>query len=250
MNYNITDIAFEQISGDYYWAKYGDFKVVMDMKTGYINATKLCALAASKNGQPKHFKLWKQNNITKEIINEISLSVGMLADELFTVNTGGQILEARGTYVHPELIPHIACWASPKFAIAVMRIVNKFMVDREINRRNIVISGGQSTEIEARASMRDDITNASLPADRPLQCVYFIRSGEYIKIGYTSDLPKRLSNLQTGNPHQLTVIHTILTRQAEEIEADLHEMFTEYHVSGEWFRLPDDAIARVKELYE
>jgi hypothetical protein len=249
MSYNIAEIAFEQISGDYHWARYGDFKVVMNVNTGYINASKLCALATSEGGQPKQFSMWKQNITTREIMNEVSQSLGIpVADLLVSLINGPN--ELKGTYVHPELIPHIACWASPKFAVAVMKIINKFMVDRELNRRNIIVGGGHEEEIAARANMRDDITNASLPADRVLQCVYFIRSGEYTKIGYTADLPKRMSTLQTANPERLELVHKIVIMYAEKVECDLHQMFAEYNVGGEWFKLPTDAIAQVKAMYD
>ncbi len=37
---------------------------------------------------------------------------------------GGVVDIIRGTYVHPLLIPHIASWISPEFAIKVSEIVN------------------------------------------------------------------------------------------------------------------------------
>ena len=33
-----------------------------------------------------------------------------------------------GTYCHPSLIPHIACWVSPDFALKVSEIINFFIV--------------------------------------------------------------------------------------------------------------------------
>src|SRR5271156_1538560 len=39
----LSDIAFEQITGNYWYAAYGPFRVVMMKDTGYINATKLCS---------------------------------------------------------------------------------------------------------------------------------------------------------------------------------------------------------------
>ncbi len=47
MLYDITDIAYQQIKDNYYWAQYGDFKVIMNKSTGYINATKLCSLGGN-----------------------------------------------------------------------------------------------------------------------------------------------------------------------------------------------------------
>ena len=36
------DIAFEQISGNYWWGVYGDFKVIIMKDCGFINASRLC----------------------------------------------------------------------------------------------------------------------------------------------------------------------------------------------------------------
>ena len=38
----LSEIAFEQISGNYWYGQYGDFKVIMMKDCGYVNATKLC----------------------------------------------------------------------------------------------------------------------------------------------------------------------------------------------------------------
>ena len=139
---NITDIAFEQISGDYHWGSYGEFRVVINVKTGYINATHLCKLADGKEGNKKDFRDWRKNASTDELIYEVSSSGGIPPDDLFKVTTGGQVLEIRGTYVHPDLIPHVASWASPKFAIKVSRIVNAHLVreyTESIKQKELVI---------------------------------------------------------------------------------------------------------------
>jgi len=33
-----------------------------------------------------------------------------------------------GTYCHPDLVPHIACWISEVFAFKVSKIINNYMV--------------------------------------------------------------------------------------------------------------------------
>ena len=73
--------------------------------------------------------------------------------------------------------------------------------------------------------------------------VYFIKSGNYdqspIKIGVTGDVPKRLSDLQVGNPEELTVLAAIKVLGEDHaywIERNLHKFFKEDHIRGEWFR--------------
>ena len=44
----LSDLVFEQIEGNFWYAAYGPFRVVMMKDTGYINATKMCS-SANKN---------------------------------------------------------------------------------------------------------------------------------------------------------------------------------------------------------
>jgi len=45
---------------------------------------------------------------------------------LIVINSGNTDTLIRGTYAHPDLVPHIASWVSPKFAIKVSGIINKW----------------------------------------------------------------------------------------------------------------------------
>jgi hypothetical protein len=113
-----TSLEFETINEKYSTAKYGDFTVTMDMTNGYINATKLCADGG------KRFDNWIRNNGSKELIKEFE-NVDNPIKILITV-TGGTNHYLRGTYVHPDLIPHIASWVSTKFACKVSKIINEW----------------------------------------------------------------------------------------------------------------------------
>lgn len=61
MIYDIADIAFDQIHNEYYWGKYGDFKVIMNINTRYINATHLCGLAESEHGKSRKIADWTRS---------------------------------------------------------------------------------------------------------------------------------------------------------------------------------------------
>lgn len=69
--------------------------------------------------------------------------------------------------------------------------------------------------------------------------VYFIRDGMgNIKIGIAKDVLRRKKELQTSNPNELEifyVMHVPKMWDAQEIERDLHESFSEYRKKGEWF---------------
>jgi hypothetical protein len=124
---SLSQIAFEQIRENYYWGAYGPFRVIIDITTGYINATHLCGLASNKNGKKKEFRKWLEVEVAKELIDGVSSSARIQAEDQLRVPTDLPN-ELRGTYAHPKLIPHIASWASPKFAIMVSDIVNEYLV--------------------------------------------------------------------------------------------------------------------------
>lgn len=66
--------------------------------------------------------------------------------------------------------------------------------------------------------------------------IYFIQneSTKAIKIGYSVDVQKRLSQLQTAAPDRLVLIGQIPGDISDE--RALHDRFREHHLRGEWFR--------------
>ena len=149
---DIRNICFEKINDEYSWAKYGDFKVIMMIKNGYINATNLCNDTETKNGAKKEFKRWKNNSYAKELMEEIaddqnrssdfSTASGKKSSEdlLIPITSGSKNLTLiRGTYAHPDLIPHIASWASPSFAVKVSKIVKGYLIKQAIKEKNKTI---------------------------------------------------------------------------------------------------------------
>ena len=121
-NLDITKLAYEKINDKYSKAKYGEFDVIMDMTTGYINATKLCTDGG------KQFKNWTRNDSSKELIEYFEKSHRLEFEPMTNILTGGQNTDLRGTYVHPKLITHIASWVSPSFAWKVSEIVNNHLI--------------------------------------------------------------------------------------------------------------------------
>lgn len=79
----------------------------------------------------------------------------------------------------------------------------------------------------------DNIQNAAkLPAKLPV--VYFIRSGEFIKIGRSSSWPTRYSDLRNNSPHP--IVPLLVMRAKPSLETKLHARFKPDRVKGEWFR--------------
>jgi hypothetical protein len=115
----ISELIYEPVNEQYGWGKYGEFRVLIRHKDGYINVTKLC-----KDGG-KELKNWSANQSSMDLVNQ-ARSAGIPADPLEQLITGQN--ELRGTYAHPLLVPHIASWISPEFAFKVSRIVNDHLV--------------------------------------------------------------------------------------------------------------------------
>ena len=76
-----------------------------------------------------------QDNFQNSNLTLGDLSEQICADRSFTckkVNPSNATEMDRlisGTYCHPSLIPHIACWVSPDFALKVSEIINFFIVE-------------------------------------------------------------------------------------------------------------------------
>jgi len=64
--------------------------------------------------------------------------------------------------------------------------------------------------------------------------IYFISTGEFVKIGIANNPKQRLRDLQTASPVKLKIIYTI--PGTENLEKILHNIFDEYRECGEWFR--------------
>lgn len=79
--------------------------------------------------------------------------------------------------------------------------------------------------------------------DNKKSCVYFITDGQYVKIGQTDNIEKRMKSLQTGNPKKLSLIHVIPTDEPNLIEWGLHKRYEKQRVRGEWFDILGEVLA-------
>jgi hypothetical protein len=65
--------------------------------------------------------------------------------------------------------------------------------------------------------------------------VYFVRAGNFVKIGTTSNLDQRLASMLTDNPVEVEVL--LIVPGSKEQEKTFHARFKEFHHRREWFRL-------------
>jgi hypothetical protein len=114
------------------------------------------------------------------------------------------------------------------------RINRRWRVPRAtIHHDESGIGVAQCAEMAARLKA-DGHPSFSRPAKTPI--VYFIRAGANgpIKIGFTSNLQRRLEFLQSGNHHRLKCLHTIAG--TARLEREMHRRFEQLRITGEWFR--------------
>lgn len=77
--------------------------------------------------------------------------------------------------------------------------------------------------------------------------LYVIKSANYYKIGFASNLNDRLSTLQTSTPFTLRVVVFIpcSIAKAVKLETRLHHLFADKNKRGEWFKLTHLEIKRI-----
>lgn len=64
--------------------------------------------------------------------------------------------------------------------------------------------------------------------------VYFIQAGTAIKIGYSTDISRRIDSIQTSLPVDLKLLMTL--PGGAEREARMHQIFKPHRLRGEWYR--------------
>ncbi|TIU70598.1 MAG: GIY-YIG nuclease family protein [Mesorhizobium sp.] len=65
--------------------------------------------------------------------------------------------------------------------------------------------------------------------------LYFVRAGDFVKIGFAKEVADRLPRLQTGSPVKLELLMAIEGKAS--LERDFHRKFASLRAHGEWFKL-------------
>lgn len=70
---------------------------------------------------------------------------------------------------------------------------------------------------------------------KPTGHVYFLRAGNTVKIGFSTNLSERLRNIRTGCPEKVRLVKVVAgTMKTERM---YHDRYAEYRLDGEWFDL-------------
>lgn len=93
----------------------------------------------------------------------------------------------------------------------------------------------------------------NVPSERKLSSadkfVYLISGGDLTKIGITKNPTFRLNKLRLASPIPLTLIYSFRSKNARQTEIELHCIFRDKRLHGEWFTLSDDDIQSIKSKY-
>ncbi len=76
--------------------------------------------------------------------------------------------------------------------------------------------------------------------------LYFIKCGDYVKIGTSRSVKDRIDQLQTGNPQEIEVL-AVFEEQAFR-EYAIHKTFVHLNIRGEWFRYTEEIENYLKVL--
>lgn len=62
------------------------------------------------------------------------------------------------------------------------------------------------------------------------------------KIGVSSDVNKRIKQLQTGNSNEIILVSKFKSEFPFKVESSLHRMYGYLNVNGEWYSLDDKQV--------
>lgn len=69
--------------------------------------------------------------------------------------------------------------------------------------------------------------------------LYFVRCGDYVKIGVSNDVKRRIKDMMTNTPHDFELEYHGVGEGADE--EFWHNVFAHRHYRGEWFLFPKTA---------
>lgn len=152
----------------------------------------------------------------------------------------------------------------PEIEAAIEQTVNAHLAARdamsqlsrvrtELNRLGRLTS---DSDEEAIKRLREEITMDDVIRRYEAESfVYFIESGDYIKIGFSRDPITRLSQIRNGRG--ITIPERLDTSNARILaveqggmreEKDLHRRFAASRVAGEWFKKHDSLSHYIKSI--
>lgn len=189
-------------------------------------------LSAYKAGEGNAFTL----RATDLVIPTIKIA---LKEEMFT-----------GEYFLPDKTNWFDKWLPIEFLSSAFKLWN-VPIDPDITSWEIssgalllhaadigLLGGAKKKEYSVEfqeKSVSDNEVVGILESYEGTDCVYFLKAKSLglIKIGFSGNVAKRVSSLQTSSPDDLLLMKII--KGGQKVEATLHQKFAKLRVRGEWF---------------
>ena len=134
---NTVAIVSEPINDDYEWIQYNSkLRIIHSIKDDYFQMQSiLTACNAPETKEPKH---WFENQSTRELLSEFSRLAEFRDSKNPCENRKNLPNGLRGWYCHRLLVNAVAMWASPRYSIYIMKLLDDlFAKEREEMQRVI-----------------------------------------------------------------------------------------------------------------
>lgn len=109
-------------------------------------------------------------------------------------------------------------------------------------------------ELEKEAHNYQEATQIKIkqnPVNRIISgYIYFLGGDGYVKIGKAKKLYSRIASLELLFPFEVKLLHTIKSNDINKDEVTFHKMFSTKRTNGEWFKLDEDDVAKIKTIQE
>jgi predicted GIY-YIG superfamily endonuclease len=79
--------------------------------------------------------------------------------------------------------------------------------------------------------------------------VYLLKCQDFYKIGIATDVHKRISGMQTGSPHTISLVASVEVDNPLALEKELHAMYSHRHHRREWFALTEEDVEAIRSMF-
>lgn len=211
----------------------------------YIDATQLC-----KAGEKK-FEDWLCLDSTKEFIKEIESIKGIPSSLLVETNKGETSRFRRGSWIHPDLLFHLASWLSSKIAVQVtswLRTLFKETLDIDIH-----LLREKERDLRLKDKRIKQLENVCLSKQRRVDyqehnVIYLLTTDDHLSrrtyiIGKAKNLKTRLSTYNKTCDH--TVVYYRQCKNEDDMSTAETMILSKLHAFREQanrdrFILPED----------
>ena len=175
---NTSIVTVEAINDDYEWIQYNDkLRIIHSIKDDMYQMQSIIT-ACNSNKQVRH---WFDNQSTKELLDEMQ-NIGQNSDG--RILPPGKIYEKRinlasglqGYYIHKLLVNHVAMWASPRYSIYIMKLLDDmFQKQREQLNNTIEEQKPRMVPAEAKNDYKYLIWKEEIPDNNQFVKLHLVR---------------------------------------------------------------------------